>query len=124
MKRTDTWIAGLSTFALLLVLLSGRAEAQTAPELIFPKDGSVHTDFPRKGIVTWKAVAGATGYEVQIQYNDGAWKMLKNEKVAGNVTRFPFEFIGANPGRVRVCVLGLPNNPHNCSPEHNFKWTK
>jgi hypothetical protein len=71
-----------------------------APVLVAPADKAVLKNFPRETEFKWKAVPGAKEYEVKVEFNDGQWKVLKNEKVAGlSVTA---TFPGDNPGRWHV----------------------
>ena len=71
-----------------------------APELVSPADKAVLTNFPRETKFEWKPLAGAKSYELEVEINDGQWKMIKNEKCAG--VRATVNFPGDNPGRWRV----------------------
>jgi hypothetical protein len=72
----------------------------SAPELVSPAENAVLTNFPRETKFEWKAVTGAKSYELEVEINDGQWKMLKKEKCVG--LNAMVNFTGDNPGRWRV----------------------
>jgi hypothetical protein len=96
--------------SVILLNLTFKAEAQThkvvkpdqiaPPELVAPLAGAKLNMFPRKTIFEWKHVEGANKYEIEVEYNDGKWKLLKNATV--NVNSFTLDFVGKQPGRWRV----------------------
>jgi len=93
-----------------------------APELLGPAEGTVFSTTPRKTKLDWSAVEGAVQYEVQVEYKAGNdWKVLRNVKQDG--TSFTFDFVGAQPGRWRVCAVhGEKKGPY--SKWSSFSYTK
>ena len=106
MKR-KTMLLFISVILLNLVF---KVEAQTQkvtkpdpiapPELVAPVEGAKLNMFPRKTIFEWRHVEGANKYEIEVEYNDGKWKMLKNATT--DLVSYTLDFIGKQPGRWRV----------------------
>ncbi len=71
-----------------------------APELTYPAAGATLDFFPRRFIFRWNKIEGARQYQIQVQYNDGAWKNQYVQMVIPNA--FEITFVGAQPGRWRV----------------------
>jgi hypothetical protein len=71
------------------------------PELVAPMEGTKINVFPRKTIFEWKHVEGASKYEIEVEFNDGKWKLYKNATT--NLVSYTLpDFPGAQPGRWRV----------------------
>ena len=100
----------LSFVVIFFLSLGLKVEAQThketkadqiaPPELVAPLEGAKLNMFPRKTVFEWKHVDGANKYEIEVEYNNGKWTMLK--KTTTNVNSFTLDFIGKQPGRWRV----------------------
>jgi hypothetical protein len=106
--------------AAILGLGAGLAEAALkAPVLLAPRCGSTFHNYPRDVNMSWKAVPGATGYQVQIDCHDctvvGKW-----DSEVGPPTFVPgvtgttasYTFPGDNLGRWRVRATETATGPH------------
>jgi hypothetical protein len=71
------------------------------PELVAPMEGTKINVFPRKTIFEWKHVEGASKYEIEVEYSDGKWHLVKNA-TTNLVSYTLLDFPGAQPGRWRV----------------------
>ena len=98
------------------------SELMTAPELVAPIAGATLSNIPRIIEYSWRKVEGANSYEIQIQYNDGAWKNLKVQNV-GSILIYKHTFVGANPGRWRVRAFAS-GKPGRFSEWREFKYTR
>jgi hypothetical protein len=96
-----------------------------APIVTSPTNGSVFNIFPRYTNVAWDAVPGAENYTVIVEYYDpfgGAWyPMSTGTGITG--TTHTFEFVGAQPGRVRVCAVRNAGAEQLCSGWIGFEYT-
>ena len=98
--------------SVILLNLAFKAEAQTQtkvvakpdpiapPVLVAPIEGAKLNMFPRKTIFEWRHVDGANKYEIEVEYNDGKWHILKNATT--DLVSYTLDFIGKQPGRWRV----------------------
>ena len=99
------------------------AQNVEAPVLVAPMERAVLTNFPRVARFEWRTVPGAKNYELEVEINDGQWKMVKNEKVTGNSTTV--ELAGDNPYRWRVrAELGNGALTRWSSREFSYKTSK
>lgn len=77
------------------------------PLQLSPPNGSVFSNFPRNTTVTWSAIPGAASYTVEWQFYDpinNVWSGSIFER--GNTgLSCTFNFVGAQPGRWRVCAV-------------------
>jgi hypothetical protein len=86
------------------------APALETPQMLSPADKSHFTHFPRKVTLRWKAVSGASAYDVEVDClhcrQSGKWDSETGPawKVADGVrgTSFDFTFVGDNQGRWHV----------------------
>lgn len=78
------------------------------PRLVSPPEDAQFYNFPRTTTLAWEQVLGATGYNVEIQFESGdVWSSSDVVPVTGLVTTsYTFDFIGAQPGRWRVTATG------------------
>jgi hypothetical protein len=100
----------LSLFVVLLMSFGVNVDGQkpkaaksdqiAPPELVAPLAGAKLNMFPRKTVFEWKHVDGANKYEIEVEYNDGKWNLLK--KAVSEVNSYTLDFIGKQPGRWRV----------------------
>jgi hypothetical protein len=70
------------------------------PVLVAPIEGAKLEMVPRKTIFEWKHVEGASKYEIEVEYSDGKWHLLKSATT--NLVSYTLDFVGAQPGRWRV----------------------
>lgn len=110
-------------------------------QLLEPKNGAVLDVYPRRTLVSWKQVAGAAQYLVEVQYRavrvehagDGSARLeevgwephndgLHSALVSG--TSAAFHFIGMQRGRVRVRPLTEAGNSGPPSEWREFRYTK
>jgi len=119
--------------SVFLLNLASKVDAQTQkdkkhdpiapPELVAPVEGAKLNMFPRKTIFEWKHVDGANKYEIEVEYNDGKWTLLK--KATTNVVSYTLDFIGKNPGRWRVRSYSkVTGNAGVYSEWRNFTYLK
>ncbi len=109
--------------------LTTTAARLSAPELLSPKDGTVFDHNPRHTPLQWNPVPGAVGYRVQWDYKErDGWA---SEIHASHVpwletegTSSTFEFVGAQPGRWRVCAFDESGIPGAWSEWHQFRYTR
>jgi thiol-disulfide isomerase/thioredoxin len=100
-----------------------------APELLTPAADSVFDVFPRRTSVTWKPVDGAASYILEWDFlSANTWN---SERPEGVMARVPsrsawaaFDFVGAQPGRVRVTAIGSDGSPGDASPWREFRYTR
>jgi hypothetical protein len=90
------------------------------PILVSPRDGQRFSNYPRKTTLTWKSVAGATGYFVTVDCCissppvNAASKWQNVLKGTVQTTSITFDFVGAQPGR--WCVMAIDStNGHQQS---------
>ena len=79
------------------------------PVQLAPKNNTEYTHFPRKVILRWKSVSGASSYEVEVDClgcrQAAKWDSEVGpawQKTSVKVTSYSFEFSGDNQGRWRV----------------------
>ena len=111
------------------------------PELLEPKNGAVFDHYPRRTLVSWKPVAGAAHYLLEVQYRsmrrersgdgriyleDAGWAPhndgLHSASVLG--TGAVFHFIGMQRGRVRIRPVTDDGNTGPPSAWREFRFTK
>ena len=103
------------SFILMNLAFKAEAQAQTQtptqkvavkpdpiapPVLVAPIEGAKLNMFPRKTIFEWRHVEGAGKYEIEVEYNDGKWKLLK--AATTDLVSYTLDFVGKQPGRWRV----------------------
>lgn len=108
----------------------------STPKLVSPVNNSVFSNYPRMTQLTWKPVPGATGYEVQVEYDGmnggGAWTpWVPNplyDGIANGVFNadYIFNFVGAQPGRMRVRAVDTTDTLWDSSFSNwrYFKYTR
>jgi len=96
------------------------------PTQISPPDGSVFDFYPRTTTLTWSAVPGAATYKLEIEWYDpgnGSWQPYPI--VTGlTTTSYTFNFIGAQPGRWRVCAVSTNGLEGPKSSWWGFSYTQ
>ncbi len=78
------------------------------PAPLEPADGQHFDNLPRRTTLAWRGVAGATHYQVEVEYAvSGATRLEWRAAGVGPVegTRVGFDFVGPHPGRWRVTAL-------------------
>ena len=101
------------------------------PVLVSPLNGQVFANYPRKTILVWQPVAGATRYFVTVDAcNSGkivtptsTWQnVLKGTVQTNSIT---FDFVGAQPGRWSVFAIDSTNGHQQsaASAWSNFTYT-
>jgi hypothetical protein len=103
-----------------------------APVQLGPADGMSFDRYPRTTTLTWRPVAGAASYGVEIDCmgccESGRWcaDVGKQWKVEAAVTstRYVFDFVGAQPGRWRVWAVGANGRGGERSGWWEFRYTK
>lgn len=109
-----------------------------APRLISPTNGAVFNDFPRTLTLKWEAVPDATGYVVEVDFYDpqglpGAglkpgWVSERDSHIyiqqSVSATSFPFDFVGAQPGRWRVWAIDMNGQEGSKSDWCVFRFTR
>jgi len=99
------------------------AKFMPAPVQIAPAHGSVYHHYPRKTKLSWKPVAGAKHYTVEIEFKSGdKWHPYK--KQSGLKTGYTFNFVGAQPGRWRVWAVNSAGKDGLASKWREFRYTK
>lgn len=95
-----------------------------APVQVSPRNGIVYNRFPRTTTLTWRPVAGAGHYMVEIEYfANGRW--IGNYKLdRSNDTRHVFRFVGAQPGRWRVWAVNSRGVAGRKSGWRTFRYTR
>ena len=90
------------------VLSTEPAEVKV-PVQVSPQNNTVFTHYPRKVILHWRSVSGATLYEIEVDCRDcrqaGKWDSEVGQpwqKASSKVTSHTFTFSGDNQGRWRV----------------------
>ena len=119
-------IAFLLAFFLVNLFVSVHAQNQkeakedalAPPELAAPIEGAKLNNFPRKTIFEWRHVEGASKYEIEVEYNDGKWNLLK--KTITSVNSYTLDFIGKQPGRWRVRAISKASG----KPGKSSEWRK
>ena len=76
----------------------------TVPVKVSPLNGTHFYNYPRTTTLTWKPVAGASGYTVETQYYYGVWS--SSSSYTASTPSYTFDFVGAQPGRWRVKAEG------------------
>lgn len=98
-----------------------------APVLVSPADGTVYDHFPRNTTITWAPVANAENYLVELEYCDPQGCQVWAYPLGGFPTltintSYSFVFVGAQPGRWRVCAQAQWAEPA-CSDWWGFRYT-
>jgi hypothetical protein len=85
------------------------------PTLISPVNGQIFSNYPRKTMLTWRAVANATGYVVTVDAcrdrqvsSTSIWQSVLPKTIV-QATSFTFDFAGASPGRWCVFAINSAN---------------
>jgi len=103
------------------------------PVLTAPKSGAVFGIYPRNTTLSWKPVANATAYLVQVQacsvYGCTAAPSGENTDIIPMIrltdeTSYSFQFVGAQPGRWRVLALRSDGELSEYSPWWGFRYTQ
>ena len=102
-----------------------RPGAPPAPTQVSPANGTTFDVYPRTTTLTWRPVAGAKGYWVEIQYwvpSQRAWVTLITKYLVS--TSYRFDFVGAQPGAWSVAALGANGVPGTYSPWWHFTYVR
>jgi hypothetical protein len=98
------------------------------PALISPAEGARFWHYPRTTTLVWKAVPGASQYQIEIDHgvkeaSGIAWQGSYYTFVTG--TSHTFDFVGSQPGRWRVTALDTTQayQPSKPSPWHTFDFS-
>ena len=101
------------------------------PILVSPLNGQVFGNFPRKTVLVWQPVAGATGYYITVDAcisgktvtASSIWQNVVKGTVQG--TSFTFDFVGAQPARWNVMAVDSTNGHQQSevSAYSNFTYT-
>jgi hypothetical protein len=88
-------------------------KAMATPILTNPANNEAFDHFPRTITLSWKMVAGAAGYKVEIAYclpdRVTCWDYPPVTITDPLESYYTFDFVGAQPGKWRVTTLGPPN---------------
>jgi outer membrane lipoprotein-sorting protein/thiol-disulfide isomerase/thioredoxin len=112
--------------------LAGISELETvtlpAPKLVLPDHLSYFDHFPRTTVLVWNAVPGAAGYRVETDYQSGDKWVGEDRGVAYSVEvtapTYTFDFVGAQPGRWRVCAFDAKGREGAKSEWREFVYTR
>jgi hypothetical protein len=117
---TDTYI-----FQRQLIILPPPVMVVPTPTLVSPANGSVFKHYPRATNLVWQPVAGASQYIVEVEYGDPSGQTFTayiNQTVSA--TNYAFNFVGAQPGRWRVCAIGSGGAKSAFSQWWEFRYTR
>jgi hypothetical protein len=89
------------------------------PEPTDPPEGQRYSHFPRTTTLSWQAVGGATGYQVEVEYGNRlgeeiVWTPWLSQAVTGG--SWTFDFVGSQPGRWRVLAFDATGANASSSP--------
>ena len=85
------------------------------PVLVSPLNGQVFANYPRKTVIVWQPVAGATGYYITVDACNSGSPVNANSVwqnvIKGTIqaTSYAFDFVGAQPGRWNVMAVDSTN---------------
>jgi len=108
--------------------LEGVTSGLAVPKLLSPAAGAVLEHFPRETTVVWVAVPGAAAYTVEWDFRDeSGWASERNgalSRVRATEPVATFRFVGAQPGRWRVCAVDAAGKEGPKSEWREFRYTK
>jgi len=102
------------------------------PKQISPPNNTVFNHYPRTTTLNWTGVYGANTYYLEIDCfqccEAGKWcseigKKFRNIKGLKS-TSYTFDFVGAQPGRWRVCAVGKRGDRSPMTSWWRFEYTK
>lgn len=101
--------ANSNASAFRLFYYDTRPPTLSTPKLVSPVNNLTFWNYPRWTQLTWKVVPGATGYDVQVQYQYPTPPYTWDDYPAASGivsgvlnTNHLFRFVGSQPGRMRV----------------------
>ncbi|MBL9117883.1 MAG: hypothetical protein JNJ83_22935 [Verrucomicrobiaceae bacterium] len=97
------------------------------PRLSRPYDGLISDEFPRKLALTWEPVAGATSYEVEIQWQNPdskEWHTWVDYPMEVKGTSHEMIFPGTQPGRWRVLAMKADRTRSQWSDWRKFTFVQ
>jgi photosystem II stability/assembly factor-like uncharacterized protein len=89
-----------------------------APVLVAPADGAVFNNYPRTTNFSWKAVEGAIGYTVLLDYGENATESFSSHKHEAT-----HEIAGANTATWRVWAIFAGGWRSRGSEARSFRYT-
>ncbi len=102
------------------------------PRLVTPKNGKTYYHYPRKTLLKWKPVKGASSYVVEVDcYHCCRYKQwcstlghpwLEEKNITN--TQFLFEFIGPQTARWRVWAVSASGTDGYKAPWQKFKYRR
>ena len=103
-----------------------------APEQLSPAPGAVFSNVPRKTSLSWRKVAGAVSYTVEVDCfsccvaNQWCTDVGREYTVTPSVksTTYKFDFAGAHPGRWRVWGVDKNGRAGMKSDWREFRYTR
>jgi tetratricopeptide (TPR) repeat protein len=126
LNRNATWAS--ERIAEARRLMDGREPLLPAPALISPKEGAVFDHYPRHTVLQWAPITGAAAYEVETDYfGGGKWASeLNGQPILFRVIEpeYPFDFVGAQPGRWRVRAVSPDGQVGVYSNWRTFRYTR
>lgn len=103
-------------------------EPLPAPQQITPLDGTIFYHYPRTTSLVWFPVAGASGYEVAVEFcTPEDWNICYSYPIVtlGSLqTTYTFDFVGAQPGRWRVWAINADGSDGLKSGWSYFRYTQ
>lgn len=99
------------------------------PTILTPTEGQSFGNYPRIMTMTWNAVDDPSGvtYRVSIQDQlpNGTWEDDTGYGCDGSITgtTCQFNFVGMNPGRIRIQAVDGAGNASDFSAWRNFTYT-
>src|SRR5262249_10335516 len=89
------------------------------------RTGGVLNEFLRKTKATWAPVPDAATYKVEVEYQDADSQWHPNSLAAeSKSTEREFEFVGAQPGRWRVCAVDASGQEGPKSEWRTFRYSQ
>jgi hypothetical protein len=103
--------------------------AISIPRPISPADGISFSQYPRTVTLAWKAVPGAMGYKVEIEFDGSGGQASPKWTRFGlirhvNATTYTFDFIGNQAGRWRVWAVDAKGQDGSKSDWWVFFFTR
>jgi hypothetical protein len=97
--------------------------AMGAPALVSPADGKLFLNYPRNTTLTWRAVAGAAKYSVEVQCDTcGASPWVTTISTTTTGLSYSFNWVGDNTGRWRVTAIAPDGTPGTPSGFRTFRY--
>ena len=99
----------------------------SAPTQISPCGGTVFGQYPRTTTLVWTSVPGAVSYKIWIECcweNDCYLESPCGKVVTSFTTSYTFDFVGAQPGRWRVCAVDAQGYDGTPSDWCYFSYTR